>query len=174
MQVVSLKCASCGSDLQIGPDVEHFACAYCGSSQAVHRDGGIITLKAVEAAIAKVQLGADRTAAELAIHRLREDLEDVKAQIRRLIETKVTEKEEVRSFLLKVASVVAVISFLIIVYYSAALALIWGGVVLVTAYYVIARTMNGIDRRYQGKLDAIFDKQEVLKKHLADKMRIVE
>src|SRR5262249_5235979 len=40
--VVSLKCVSCGAALDVRPDDEVFHCRYCGSAQAVHREGGVV------------------------------------------------------------------------------------------------------------------------------------
>src|SRR5262249_6404883 len=49
-------------------------CRYCGTTQAVRRDGGVVSLRPIRAAIEKVQRGTDRTALELAVRRLRDDL----------------------------------------------------------------------------------------------------
>ena len=72
--VIALKCTSCGSNLEISSDIEVFACGYCGTQQMVQRKGGTISLKAVVSAVSKVQEGTDKTAAELALVRLREEL----------------------------------------------------------------------------------------------------
>jgi hypothetical protein len=61
-------------------DVERFACGYCGSAMIVQRRGGIIALKAVTEAIQKVHAGTDKTAAELALFRLRQDRGETMAQ----------------------------------------------------------------------------------------------
>lgn len=50
-----------------------FACGYCGASQMVARSGGTISLRLLTEGIAKVQAGTDKTAAELAIRRLKEE-----------------------------------------------------------------------------------------------------
>ena len=73
MRVVPLKCVSCGAALEISPDMEQFACGYCGASLLVERRGGTVALKRLTDAIAKVQAGTDRTAAELDIKRLTEE-----------------------------------------------------------------------------------------------------
>jgi len=44
-----------------------FACGYCGSNLIVERKGGTVSLKSVTDAIGKVQIGTDKTAAELAL-----------------------------------------------------------------------------------------------------------
>lgn len=72
--IITLKCASCGSNLEINPETDVFACGYCGASQMVKRSGGTISLKLLTNSISKVQIGTDKTAAELAIVRLKEEL----------------------------------------------------------------------------------------------------
>ena len=74
MKTVILKCPSCGSGLEITPDLDQFACSYCGTEQIVQRNGGVIVLKLLTEAIGNVQRGTDATAAELAIQRLEGDL----------------------------------------------------------------------------------------------------
>jgi predicted RNA-binding Zn-ribbon protein involved in translation (DUF1610 family) len=71
---VSLTCPNCGGKLEITPDLERFACAYCGAEHIVRRGGGIVSLQPVTEAIGKVQAGVDRTASELAIKRLKEEI----------------------------------------------------------------------------------------------------
>jgi len=41
---VTLSCPTCGRPMQIGDDVERFACASCGREQQVVRGGGIVRL----------------------------------------------------------------------------------------------------------------------------------
>ena len=66
--------------------METFACGYCGTSQHVVRSGGTVSLHLGEA-IAKVQRGTDRTASELAVRRLKEDLAEIENKIRRYHDT---------------------------------------------------------------------------------------
>jgi hypothetical protein len=54
--------------------MERFACGYCGAEMLVQRRGGTIALKALTEAITRVQVGTDRTAAELALIRLEKEL----------------------------------------------------------------------------------------------------
>lgn len=77
LQAIPLKCASCGSNLQITSEMNTFACGYCGASQIVERYGGTISLRLVTDAIRQVQVGTDKTAAELALKRLGRELEVV-------------------------------------------------------------------------------------------------
>jgi ribosomal protein S27AE len=73
LKLVNLKCPNCGGVLEISPDMESFACGYCGSEQIVERRGGTIGLRLVNA-VARIQIGTDKTAAELALVRLDKEL----------------------------------------------------------------------------------------------------
>src|SRR3954470_2138593 len=73
-RLLKLNCAGCGAPLEIGTDLDTFACSYCGTQQRVQRSGGIVALRKVEGAIKAVQRGTDRTAAELALKRLAGEL----------------------------------------------------------------------------------------------------
>jgi hypothetical protein len=74
---ITLKCSNCGANLQITNEMSTFACGYCGASQMVERSGGTISLKLLTNAISKVQVGTDKTAAELALRRLSEELAQI-------------------------------------------------------------------------------------------------
>lgn len=87
MQLLKLSCASCSAPLEIGGDLERFACSYCGAEQIVERSGGIVCLKKVETAIHAVQRSSDRTAAELALVRLDRELDEAQASKAALIRT---------------------------------------------------------------------------------------
>jgi uncharacterized membrane protein len=81
-RIVPMKCTSCGGRLEISSDMVNFACGYCGSSLKVERKGGTIALHTVTEAIKKVQFGTDRTAAELAMNRLKNEIDNVNKEIR--------------------------------------------------------------------------------------------
>jgi hypothetical protein len=71
---ITLTCPSCGGKLQITRDINRFACSHCGTEQLVKRGRGIITIAPVVEEIKKVQKGVDKTAAELAIVRIRKEI----------------------------------------------------------------------------------------------------
>jgi hypothetical protein len=71
---ITLKCQSCGGKLEVYEDMDRFSCSYCGTEMIVQRRGGTIALKLVQEAIKKVQVGTDKTAAELALVRLNDEL----------------------------------------------------------------------------------------------------
>lgn len=81
--VVCLKCPSCGSGLQARPDDDVFPCRYCGGSVQVvrPRGDGAPSLRPVLEAIERVHRSTDRTASELAVRRLKDELAELgKAQ----------------------------------------------------------------------------------------------
>ncbi|MGA9768264.1 MAG: hypothetical protein WBV94_04435 [Blastocatellia bacterium] len=79
-RIIKLTCLSCGGALEITNDLERFACGYCGIEQIVERRGGIVALKPIAEAISKVQIGTDKTAAELALKRLPQEIETLRLQ----------------------------------------------------------------------------------------------
>lgn len=74
MKTLTLNCTNCGASLQVSQDMERFACGYCGTQQIVERRGGTVALKPLTDAIRLVQTGTDKTAAELALKRMGEEL----------------------------------------------------------------------------------------------------
>lgn len=84
--LISLSCPSCGSKLQLGRDIDRFACAYCGSEQVVKRAGGIVTLSPVVEGLRHVRAGVDRTAAELAVSRLTSERQSLLDRRERLLQ----------------------------------------------------------------------------------------
>lgn len=78
--IVSLSCQCCGGKLDVYKDMERFACAYCGTEMVVQRKGGTVAIQAVTQAIRNLQVGTDKTAAELAIARYTGELKDLHAR----------------------------------------------------------------------------------------------
>jgi hypothetical protein len=74
VEFVSLTCPNCGGKLEIYNDMDRFACSFCGGEMLVQRRGGAVSLKTVENAIRRVQVGTDKTAAELALPRLQAEI----------------------------------------------------------------------------------------------------
>lgn len=78
--VIKLSCPSCGGKLEITPDIDRFACGYCGTEQIVKRSGGIVSLSPVVDAIKKVEMGVDKTASELALVRLKQEVAELETE----------------------------------------------------------------------------------------------
>jgi ribosomal protein S27E len=90
---VSLKCQSCGGQLNVYDDMRRFACGYCGTEMVVQRRGGTVALKSATEAIKQVQVGTDKTAAELALVRLNAELSKLTSR-QAQIEAQVRERDK--------------------------------------------------------------------------------
>jgi predicted RNA-binding Zn-ribbon protein involved in translation (DUF1610 family) len=77
---ITLSCPSCGGKLQITNDMNRFACGHCGNEHIVRRSGGTISLTPVVEGLRKVQSGVDKTASELAIVRLKKEIEELEEE----------------------------------------------------------------------------------------------
>lgn len=86
---IQLTCPACGGKLELNNTIDRFACAHCGTEHVVNRGGGIVSLQPVIEGLRRIQSGTDRTAAELALQRLRgehSELVFVEAGIKKQIE----------------------------------------------------------------------------------------
>ncbi len=84
---ITLACPKCGGSLEITPDMDRFACKFCGSEHLVRRSGGMVSLapvvegmKRVEEKFDRALIGADRMAAEQTIQRLKNELVGLERQ----------------------------------------------------------------------------------------------
>ena len=71
--LVALKCPNCCGKLEVTSQMSDFACGYCGANVTVQRRGGTVSLS-LDEAFERVQVATDKTAAELALGRLTEEL----------------------------------------------------------------------------------------------------
>ena len=109
IKTLTLKCSNCAGDLEITNQMECFACGYCGAQQTVIRQGGTVRLEPVVDAIQRVQAGTDKTAAELAMKRLKEEiylLEQKKGQ---------RTEEAMREFYVRMSGLKTVSAFVLII-----------------------------------------------------------
>lgn len=86
---VTLSCPTCGARLQIGNDLQRFACAHCGNEHIVKRDGGAVSLFPNLEGAERMVAGVDRTAIELTIARLEREIkagQEASAEIRTIKE----------------------------------------------------------------------------------------
>ncbi len=79
-KLITLSCPSCGAKLEITPNLDRFACSYCGQEHIVNRTGGTISLSPVVEAIHQVKTGVDKTASELAIVRIQKEISDLQVE----------------------------------------------------------------------------------------------
>ena len=71
---VTLTCPTCGSKLQITPDIDRFACSHCGNEHLVKRAEGLVSIQPLAESLGGLRRATDRTASEMALRRLSEEL----------------------------------------------------------------------------------------------------
>jgi hypothetical protein len=74
---VPLSCTGCGASIEVYADMDRFACQACGTQMQVRRRGGTVSLSSVEAVLRRVRVGTDKTAAELALMRYKQELKEL-------------------------------------------------------------------------------------------------
>lgn len=79
---ISLSCPKCGGKLKITKDMEQFVCLHCGTEHLVKLTEGAISLMPLTKELRRISTGTDQTAAELALIRLKNDLEEVDRLLR--------------------------------------------------------------------------------------------
>jgi len=77
MEVIMLTCPTCGARVEVTQDIDRFACLHCGNEMLVIRRGGTASLRPV---LEQVRDGAVRTASELAIKRLDDEVRELMKQ----------------------------------------------------------------------------------------------
>ncbi len=122
---VSLTCPSCNGKLQIGKDLDRFACGYCGTEFVVNRGGGVVSLSPVVEGLKRVERGVDRTASELAIARLKKEISKTRTELHEHQDMRKQQREQMMVmavlllplglFLLGIGSVLAVLSGLVLI-----------------------------------------------------------
>lgn len=79
-EYASIACPSCGGKLKPTDQHGHFVCIYCGTEQQVVRHGNTVTLEPIADTL-------DKTASELALQRLRQQMPELQAEFDRRVQT---------------------------------------------------------------------------------------
>jgi len=148
MKILNMKCPNCGGALEIGPEVSNFTCGYCGSEQFVERQGGVVQLKLLQKTVSAIQNDTNRVADELAVVRLKQELESLEQkQKQEIADTKALllreDDENLKSYLSEIKNTKNKAGC-----GSFALGMILGfgdvfaGVILSFMFYFIASTIN--------------------------------
>ena len=88
MEIVSMTCRNCGGKLEISKDSEQILCLHCGTEYLVsYKDSGV-SLRLLSEGIKRIQESTDKTAAELALARIRAEKEN----LRHVIKTRVWDR----------------------------------------------------------------------------------
>lgn len=84
--MIPMKCVGCGATLEIELDMDVFACGYCGTNQTLEKKGGTVALRNIQASLQQVQQGTDKTASELAVARLKGELNELEIERQNLLQ----------------------------------------------------------------------------------------
>lgn len=77
---LTLTCPTCGAKLKLNEKIHLLVCASCGNEHMVHRDGGAIYLAPIAQDVRQIRVSTDKTAAELAIPRLKAEIKAIEAE----------------------------------------------------------------------------------------------
>ena len=73
---IEMTCKSCGGKLKITTEIDEFACMYCGTEFRVRRGDGIVSISPLVDEMRKVSVSTDKTASELAIVRVKQEIQE--------------------------------------------------------------------------------------------------
>jgi hypothetical protein len=161
--------------------MNHFACGYCGVEQFVERRGGTVALKAVTGAIEKVRVGTDKTAAELAIRRLKEESQQLGILYRQRLTRANSQKSDIPPAALGIAAITFVFAFIataIINSIDYGLGFLAGGGLLIlgaiACYYAKRDRDKEIDEKLQEDLSELIRHGNEINKRIAKNKEIVD
>jgi DNA-directed RNA polymerase subunit RPC12/RpoP len=80
-QTIKVKCANCGSGLEISAQLEDFECSYCGALLTVNPPDKADSPEPPANAIPKAPPVTDKTAADLATQKLKGELQNIDESI---------------------------------------------------------------------------------------------
>jgi len=174
LKTITLKCSNCGGNLEITPEMENFACGYCGASQIVQRRGGTISLKLLTESISKVQIGTDKTAAELAIKRLSREISAVQENYAQINFAKYAELNRNKQLFLVLAIAGPILLGGIATSLSPVLGVILAIVCIGSAGYFGYKRNEDIKVKYEPELEELDRQYKLLNKKIAQQRTIVD
>lgn len=134
-------------------------------SQIVDRDGGIVALRLLSHKVDRIQESVDRTTAELAMQRLRSDMEDLEARYNELAEAHAAEKDLVHRAFFILAGIVAIVLLAALAYSVAVgvtLAIILTGI---PAYFGRGK-YSKLESEYERESERLVEKGVEIKKKI--------
>ncbi len=170
LKSISLKCVNCGADLDITTEMSDFACGYCGAAQTVERSGGTVSLKLSADGVSKVRVGADETAAEAAVKRLKEELQVTDFSLKRLEVKKQREINKKSGTALGIwgaLTLVCLILMLLSGISSAFIMPVFVGLTVI-ALILFKKTYEKISEKYETSINPLATKTQEIKKRIEE------
>lgn len=75
VNLISLRCVNCSANLELSDKLDRFICNYCGTEQLLIHDTSGYSFKRLEDKLDKIEKATEKGNVELALKRLREDLQ---------------------------------------------------------------------------------------------------
>lgn len=176
LKSISLKCPNCGANLEITSEMSSFSCGYCGASQMVERSGGTVSLRLLSEGIARVQAGTDKTAAELAIRRLKEELQIAEATHARVQNERYFAEQKIRkdftSYFLLETIAFALVALAVGGWFALFVALAWIAAT-VSIFKQFQKNTNENEVKYDARLDKIDNQINLLEKRINENTAII-
>jgi len=149
VSVVNLNCLNCGAKLKITDNIFEFACQYCGATQMVEREGGIVALKFLSDKIDRVQSLVERTSAEIKIQRLAGELREIEKKHADLEEVTWQLTSFVHRLALPMFSLVIFVFFVAAVLSGSVLPVVLGGIVAFLVFFAWRWKISRINEEYE-------------------------
>lgn len=184
INLISLKCSNCSANLELSDKLNRFICNYCGTEQLlVHGTDGY-SFQRLEQKLENIEKVAEKSAAELALKRLREDLQLKMVQINAIIEdkgTKIRGVEEERELSIKTIIGAAFFQLVILKFdmnFTTYLGF-QGAILLVLLYQlhylgVLQQQKKKILEQFQPELTQVADEIKALELKIKNKIKIVD
>lgn len=88
INLISLKCTNCSATLKLSDQLDRFICNYCGTEQLLVHDTSGYSFRRLEEKLDSLERATEKGNAELALKRLREDLQLKMVQLNAIEEDK--------------------------------------------------------------------------------------
>ena len=172
MKTLTMSCPDCGGKLDVSDDMTRFTCGYCGTEQLVERRGGTVSLKVLTHAIAGVQAGTDKTAAELALKRLRGESEAAQQE---WVEADAEFREHKKSvfFIVLFGLGAIVVGLWFFTFKNGAVLGILALLVSVGTFFLASRSYKQIDTK-RTKVERADEKKRTIQENIAKNRKFVD
>jgi ribosomal protein S27AE len=175
MKTLTLNCTNCGASLEVSLDMERFACGYCGTQQIVERRGGTVALKPLTDAIRLVQTGTDKTAAELALKRMGEELVTLQSSYRaRQGQATVAKNNAMTSVVVGTIMIALVALCAVSKVIGQGATIVVMGLAIGICVVIVKRVCRPIEEQLQNDLAAIARKAQELERRIAEKKAVAD
>lgn len=170
LKSISLKCPNCGADLDITTEMSSFACGYCGASQKVERSGGTISLRLLTDGVSKVQVDADKTAAEVAMKGLKEELQTTESSLKRLEVKKLKDINKRSRIALGIWGTLTLVCLVLMLLNGISASFILPVFIVLTVIALICfkKTYEKILEKYETSINQLAAKAQEIKKRIED------